>query len=359
MQHPSDYDQQLWDILKVRISPDLCEVVLRYMGVDLRFIRRRRLLHAHMPPDICRIVLEYTSGILGKRIWTTQFSCGPIYTIAVSPDGLVIVGSWEGQLSVWNPETQAIIRTLHGHTSRTVALLYMASGVLVSVSGGMDMRVWNWRDGVCVRTINLPALPFSLAEWEGKVIVGSFDGAVQIWDIERGAWLLTLIGHRAPVTSVAVWPSLLASRPSLLASSSIDRTIRVRDLKSVVDATGDTRIETTYLVVLEGHTDRVNSLVWQLDGNLASCSADRTIRQWDPNAGTCVRVLDGYPTEVKCIAMLGELLVSTFLNGIMIVYAKDGTQVHVLDQNTTVCWVVTRPEEIYTLNHSNEVQKIQ
>ena len=335
----------VWDSLTDCIGiSDICEVVLKYAGIDLRFIKRRCLLRAHIPPDICQIVLDYTSGILGKRGRMTKFADGPVYAMAVSSEGLIIVGGWTGPIVVWNSETQTIIRTLYGHTARIIALLIMASGYLVSVSGDLTMRVWNWMDGECVHVINLFAVPFSLTEWEGKVIMGSFDGTVSVWNV-GSTCLLTLPGHIAPVTSVAV-------RRDRLASSSVDGNIRVWSIEN-----GE-QVKCTPLGILEGHASRVNGVAWRPDGTLVSCSADRTIRVWDINSGTCVHVVYGHTEEVKCIAMLGELLVSASSHGIVRVHADDGTQLHAMDQGRAVCGLVTRPETIYALNHSNEIQEI-
>ena len=345
-------DLCLWGLLTdCIVISDLCEVVLKYAGISLMFIKRQYLLRAHIPPDICRIVLDYTSGILGKRGRMTKFADGPVYAMAVSSEGLIIVGGWTGPIVVWNSETQTIIRTLYGHTSGTVALLIMASGCLVSVSSDLTMRVWNYMGGECSHVINLFAIPFSLTEWEGKVIVGYSDGKVRVWDV-GGTRLLTLTGHIASVTSVAVRRGLLASCPSLLASSSVDGKIRVWSIENGEQVKG------TPLGILEGHASRVNGVAWRPDGMLVSCSADRTIRIWDINSGTCVHVVYGHTEEVKCIAMLGELLVSASSHGIVRVHADDGTQLHAMDQGRAVCGLVTCLEAIYILNHSNEIQEI-
>ena len=62
-----------------------------------------------------------------------------------------------------------------------------------------------------------------------------------------------------------------------------------------------------------GHTREVSSLAVSPDGKwLASGSVDLTVRIWDTNSRTCVKVLEGHDGEVKCLAFSpdGKTLVS-------------------------------------------------
>ena len=58
--------------------------------------------------------------------------------------------------------------------------------------------------------------------------MGTKNGQVQVWDVEAGKQIRTLIGHSDRVSSLA-WSNF---SPSLLASGSKDRSILVRDLRS-------------------------------------------------------------------------------------------------------------------------------
>ncbi|MBI1746670.1 MAG: hypothetical protein HYR55_08785 [Acidobacteria bacterium] len=55
--------------------------------------------------------------------------------------------------------------------------------------------------------------------------------------------------------------------------------------------------------VLEGHTDRVTSVVWSPDSTqLASGSWDRTVRVWAADDGRLVRTLTGHTDYVWSVA---------------------------------------------------------
>ena len=57
------------------------------------------------------------------------------------------------------------------------------------------------------------------------------------------------------------------------------------------------------LQTLEGHGGSVNSVAWSHDAaRLASASADKTVKIWDPATGQCVSTLEGHSDSVSSVA---------------------------------------------------------
>ena len=63
----------------------------------------------------------------------------------------------------------------------------------------------------------------------------------------------------------------------------------------------------TFHKALDGHTHHVLSLCWTRDGrNIASGSADKTIKIWDVDSGAQQRTIGGFPDEVTAVCFIPE-----------------------------------------------------
>lgn len=95
-----------------------------------------------------------------------------------------------------------------------------------------------------------------------------------------------LLGHTLPVTSVKFSPD-----GSRIVSGSRDKTIRIWDTATARE-----------LLVVQGHTAHVLSVAYSPDGTrIASGSADRTARIWDAATGAEIKCFDGHPDRVTCV----------------------------------------------------------
>ncbi|GFF62887.1 WD40-repeat-containing domain protein [Aspergillus udagawae] len=112
-----------------------------------------------------------------------------------------------------------------------------------------------------------------------------------------GAELQALEGHAGQVNSVS-----FSRDGQLLASASADRTIKLWD-----PTTGELR------QTLEGHSDWAHSVSFSPDSQLlASASGDRTIKLWDPTTGELRQTLEGHSVWINSVSFSpdGQLLAS-------------------------------------------------
>jgi WD40 repeat protein len=93
-------------------------------------------------------------------------------------------------------------------------------------------------------------------------------------------------------------------------------------------------------MTLQDQADRVYSVAFSPDGQiLASGNNDRTIRLWDVNTGSCLKILKGHDDRVRSIAFssVGSLLVSG---------SEDGTM-KLWDVQTSKCLKTLRSDRPY------------
>ncbi len=144
---------------------------------------------------------------------------------------------------------------------------------------------------------------------------GMTDGIVRVWQLAtRGDTLLptavlTLTEPTARVRSVAFDPrpprnvARVIYEPYYLAAGSFDGTVRIWALTP--DAPGS--VSATLALTLKGHTDAVNAVAYSPAENvLATASADKTIRIWNPRTGEALLTLTGHTSGVDSIAFSAD-----------------------------------------------------
>ena len=124
-----------------------------------------------------------------------------------------------------------------------------------------------------------------------KILSGSFDNTLKVWDTASGACLQTLIGHSGSVRCCAVFEGGI-----MVLSGGGDRTLKAWDV-----------ITGACLQTLKGHADYVWCCTVLSGGQkVLSGSGDRTLKIWDVTNGSCLRTLKGHLYAVTCCAVLGD-----------------------------------------------------
>ena len=106
-------------------------------------------------------------------------------------------------------------------------------------------------------------------------------------DYTKFQCLQNLMGHSDWVESVAYSPD-----GTKIISGSDDKTVKIWDAN-----TGEC------LKTLEGHSNYVNSVAYSPDGSkIISGSNDDTVKIWDANTGQCLKTLEGHLDNVRSVA---------------------------------------------------------
>jgi F-box/WD-40 domain protein MET30 len=186
---------------------------------------------------------------------------------------VLMTGSWDRSVRIWNLETGKEVGILRGHTRGVRALQFDA---LKLVTGSMDstLKIWNWRTGECVRTLRGHRDAVICLAYDKQLLVsGSADATIRVWDFGTGE-VYTLRGHTEWVNSVAIW----------------DSKAECDGKEAVIE--GDMGAPTSDPEVAK------KSCKGKF---LFSASDDMTIRVWDLYKRTCVRVLTGHVAQVQSL----------------------------------------------------------
>ena len=177
-------------------------------------------------------------------------------------------------------------RIFKGHTNGVMCLQF-DDEVLITGSYDATVKVWDIKTGQEIRTLTGHSQGIRCLQFEdSKLITGSLDNTMKIWNWRTGALIKTLNGHSQGVIG-------LHMADKLLASGSSDNTIMVHDF---------TQMKRTTLL---GHTDWVNSVKLDVPSRtLFSASDDMTVKLWDLDTQRCIRTYEGHVGQVQQVLPL-------------------------------------------------------
>jgi WD40 repeat protein len=191
--------------------------------------------------------------------------------------------------------------TLQGHSNTVKSVSFSPDGSRI-VSGSWDntVMVWDTQTGQLALTLEGHSYPVSSVSFspDGKQIVsGSYDNTLKVWDAEIGKETLTFGGHADNVMSVSFSPD-----GKQIVSGSYDNMLKVWD--------AETGQET---LTLQGHSKSVHGVAFSPDGSrIVSGSFDNTLKVWDAQTGQLALTLEGhsYPVSSVSFSPDGKRIVS-------------------------------------------------
>ncbi|KAG9839124.1 WD40 repeat-like protein, partial [Aureobasidium melanogenum] len=177
-------------------------------------------------------------------------------------------------------------KIFRGHTNGVMCLQF-DENVLITGSYDCTVKVWDIKTGTELRTLEGHTSGIRTLQFDDqKLITGSMDNTTKVWDWRTGKCLRTFQAHTGGVICVNF-------DAGYIASGSMDHTIRVYEIRN----------KASYL--LKGHTDWVNAVKLDVvSRTLLSASDDCTVRLWDLDTRRCIKVFEGHVGQVQQLVAL-------------------------------------------------------
>ena len=201
---------------------------------------------------------------------TFKFHEGPVTTICVTSDeNLYISGSKDKTIAVVKINEKYLFHQLRGHLDSISCLIIIDNIKLISGSSDRTMRIWDLSKGTTIRVLKSHRAPVStlLAHVNhSRMFSAAADGSLHMWDLENYKKCMDFQGHTAAINCI----SMTFDGKKLISVSS-DHTIRLWRLEA--DGT---------LPFIESHSDQIIQIaLTQDDEKLLSISRDNTLLLWD------------------------------------------------------------------------------
>ncbi|PZO39369.1 MAG: hypothetical protein DCF19_13960 [Pseudanabaena frigida] len=284
------------------------------------------------------------NSVTDESIQTLEGHCACVWSVDFHPKGQLLASAGEDNtIKLWNLETGSCVQTLQGHQYWVKAIVFSPNGkILASGSFDCTVKIWDLQTGECLTTLlghNSVVTSLAFSPQGDRLVTGSYDQSVKIWDVATGKCLDTLHKHTNRVWSVAFHPqeNLVVSggddhgikiwelqrgkciktlqgnsnaiyaiayidQQNLLASAHEDQTIKLWDVN--INAPQNLEPDLQPFQILRGHSDRILSIAFSPNGQiLASGSADRKIKLWNPHTGKAMKTLQGHRSWVWGIAI--------------------------------------------------------
>jgi WD40 repeat protein len=220
-------------------------------------------------------VHELKDGAAPTELFPLKGHTYCVRAVKFSPDDQKIAScSDDRTVLLWSAQSGERLLTFGGHVKCVYCLAWSRDSKHVACAGrGVIIRVIDaatgtqvrelkgGHTGLCVLCLVFGATSDVLYSGGG----GGGDNAIIEWKLAEGQEATVtcrLQGHTAAVRGISMSPC-----GRMMASGSHDKTVVIWKL------TRKSKIR-----VLEGHTDRVTSVVWSDDGVIASGSCDKTVR---------------------------------------------------------------------------------
>ena len=186
-------------------------------------------------------------------------------------------------------EFGTLIQTYNGHCNlvSSIQIFDDFTNKLITGSHDATIKIWNLESGECHKTLNGHNgwVTSILLSENSRLISSSVDKCIKIWDLDSFECKITLNNHEA------VCSLCLLSNNNSLASGLIDGTINIWSINDYSN-----------IKSFKAHNDYIPCLKQIVNTNkLISVSFDKSNKIWDLDTFECIKELDGHLDVIWCL----------------------------------------------------------
>lgn len=210
--------------------------------------------------------------------------------------------------------------TLSGHHS-DVLCVTVTDDKIISGSDDQTIKIWDLGTGELLNTLSgHNSGIYSIIVNKGKIISASSDRTVKIWDLNTGKLETTILGHTNHVYSVV-------SSENRFVTASLDKTIKIWDF------------ETKKLL----HTIKDTVSTWSLslyDGKIFAGLSDGTIKIWELGSGRLLSSYQEHEDSITSISVKNERVASASKDKTIKVWTPELELLYTINVNNSPVWSV-------------------
>lgn len=212
--------------------------------------------------------------------------------VAISPDGKKMAsGGLRGGVLVRDLKSGKLVHsTTLGPVRRPASVAFGPNGEYLAIAA-REAILWHISTNRARRFTKHGSVSGALMTPDGQYLVCNNNNLIEIFRISDKTLLRTLTGHQKRITSLAI-----TRDGKRLVSGSEDNTVRVWDPERGKE-----------LLVLNGHGRTVTCVAVSADGQrIVSGGYDRLLRVWDGTTGKVVHALSGHNHLIECVAISAD-----------------------------------------------------
>lgn len=218
-----------------------------------------------------------------KKEW--DCGSGNLNKIAWSPDGLIAADYHGNYIRVWDPNLGTYVHEMNADPfyGSILSSAWSDSNLLVSGTSEGFVILWNPENNSINKIWQTGEGAVNALAWSSidQLAVGTSNNTILIFDQKLEDPISRLVGHTAEITDLA-W-----SNQNQLASSSSDKSVVLWNLETEKP-----------IYVFRGHSDVVTGIDWSQSGQLASSSNDLTVIVWNANYDAIPHYYSGHEGSI-------------------------------------------------------------